>query len=90
MARVEKKAWPELFEKVLDGSKTFDLRINDFDINEGDTLVLKEWDPSTKAYTGREIEKTAGFVGKWTFDDIAKFWSREALEEKGIQVISLK
>jgi hypothetical protein len=90
MRKIEKKAWPELFEKILSGSKTFDLRVNDFDIDEGDILVLKEWDPKTKSYTGREIEKTVGFVGKWTIDELTKFWPRKDIEDKGLQVISLK
>lgn len=90
MKKIEKKTWPELFEKVLIGEKTFDLRINDFEIENGDVLILREWDPKTKKYTGREIEKKAGFVGKWKIDELTKFWSREDIEEKGLQVISLK
>jgi hypothetical protein len=90
MKKVEKKAWPELFQKVLDGEKTFDLRVNDFDIGEGDILVLKEWDPKTKDYTGRELEKNVGYVGKWKIEDLTKWWLREDIDQKGIQVISLK
>ena len=51
MTRVEKKAWPDLFEQVLNGSKAFDLRLADFDIKEGDTLLLEEWDSQKKEYT---------------------------------------
>ena len=53
MKKIEKKVWPEYFQEILDGKKTFELRLNDFDIKEGDTLVLKEWNPETKDYTGR-------------------------------------
>ncbi|MBU0761209.1 MAG: DUF3850 domain-containing protein [Nanoarchaeota archaeon] len=52
---IEKKAWPELFEEVLEGTKNFDLRLADFDCKEGDVLVLKEWNPATKEFTGREV-----------------------------------
>lgn len=90
MKKVEKKVWPEYFQEILEGKKTFELRINDFEINEGDTLVLKEWNPKTKDYTGREIEKQVGFVGKWKIKDLEVFWSREEIDEKGVQVISLK
>ena len=45
------------FQEILEGKKTFELRLNDFDINEGDILVLKEWSPKTKDYTGRTLEK---------------------------------
>lgn len=88
--KIEKKTWPEYFQKILDGKKTYELRLNDFDIKEGDILVLKEWDPGTKKYTGRIIEKTVGYVGKWKLDDLATFWPSKEIKSKGIQVISLK
>jgi hypothetical protein len=56
--------------KVIDNKKTFELMLNDFEINEGDILTLKEWDPNTKEYTGRELERTVGYVGKWKIDDL--------------------
>ncbi len=90
MQKIEKKVWPEYFEEVLSGQKTFELRLNDFDINEGDILVLKEWDPNTKEYTGREVEKAVDYVGKWKIDDLTKFWPKEEIEASGLQVISLK
>ena len=63
---------------------------NDFDIQEGDILVLKEWDKETASYTGRELEREVGYVGKWKIADLTEFWPLEDIEEKGIQVISLK
>lgn len=90
MNTIEKKVWPEYFEQILNGSKTFELRLNDFDIAEGDTLLLKEWNPETKSYTGREVSKTVGYVGKWKIDELTKFWPKEDILEKGIQIISLK
>jgi len=90
MKKIEKKIWPEYFQEILIGKKTFELRLNDFDINEGDILILKEWNPKTKDYTGRELEKEVGYVGKWKIDDLTKFWSREDIDSKGIQIISIK
>ncbi len=89
MNRVEKKVWPEYFQQIFDDKKTFELRLNDFEIAEGDTLVLKEWDPGTKAYTGRELSRTVGYVGKWKIDELTSFWPKEDIEKQGIQVISL-
>lgn len=90
MCKIEKKVWPEYFEEILRGEKTFELRLNDFEISEGDILVLKEWDPKTKDYTGRELEKKVGYVGKWKIDDLTRFWPKEEIEAKGLQIISLK
>lgn len=85
--RIEKKAWPELFQAVADGKKNFDLRLADFEIKAGDILVLREWDPATKEYTGRTAEKEIGYVLK-TKDQ--KFWSEEEVAKFGYQVVSFK
>lgn len=89
MKTVEKKVWPEYFQEILDEKKTFELRLNDFDISEGDILRLREWDPKESDYTGRELSRTAGYVGRWKIDDLTQFWPREEIDEKGIQIISL-
>ena len=65
MAIIKKKTWPIYFEAILSGKKNYDLRLNDFDIKEGDVLVLEEWDPESKEYTGRKIEKKVTYVGKF-------------------------
>lgn len=49
----ELKTWPEYFQSVWDGIKTFEVRKADRDFNIRDTLWLREWDPTTKEYTGR-------------------------------------
>lgn len=41
----ELKLWPEYFNAVLKGDKTFEMRKNDRDFKLGDILVLKYFDP---------------------------------------------
>lgn len=65
MAEIKKKTWPEFFKQTLEGKKKFDLRLADFDLKEGDVLVLEEYDPETKTYTGRSIKKQVKFLIKW-------------------------
>jgi ASC-1-like (ASCH) protein len=43
--KIEKKIWPEYFEKIKSGEKTFELRLADWQCTAGDVLVLKEWNP---------------------------------------------
>lgn len=81
---IKKKTWPKNFEQVLQGKKKFDMRLADFDIKKGDILVLEEWDPETKKYTGRKIEKKVNFVLKFNLDS---FGQKEEMEEKGFYVI---
>lgn len=85
--KIEKKVWPEFFDKILSGEKNFELRLADFECNPGDILVLKEWNPNTKEYTSRVIEKEVGYVLK-TKDQ--KFWPKEEAEKHGFQIISFK
>ncbi len=90
MVTIQKKTWPEYFEPVVSGKKKYELRLNDFEIAEGDILVLEEWDPETKSYSGRSVEKKVTYVGKLRVDDLQKFWPKDRIEEKGIQIISME
>ncbi|MFP4616892.1 MAG: DUF3850 domain-containing protein [Candidatus Paceibacterota bacterium] len=87
MREIEKKIWPEYFEQIKSGKKKFELRLNDFEVEEGDTLILREWDPERKEYTGREVKKKVAGVSRFKIDEL--FWPKEEIEEKGIQIISL-
>lgn len=83
---IEKKIWPEYFEKVASGEKTFELRLADWNCEPGDTLVLNEFDPSTKQLTGRSLRRKAGVVIK---SKDLPFWTKEEIDKYGYQVISL-
>ena len=87
MATINKKVWREYFEKIISGKKKLELRLADFEVNEGDTLILEEWDKDKKEYTGRKIEKKAGFILKLKLDD---FGQEDQIKEKGMQIISLE
>jgi Domain of unknown function (DUF3850) len=56
------KSWPEFFEDVRNGSKTFELRKNDRDYQVGDMLTLQEWEPKQQSYTGRECSRRIIYV----------------------------
>jgi ASC-1-like (ASCH) protein len=88
MAIIKKKILPEYFEAVASGKKKFELRLNDFEVNEGDVLLLEEWDSKTEKYTGRKIEKKVSYIAKFKIDKL--FWPEEEIKEKGIQIISLE
>lgn len=49
------KIWKEHFVKVKWGHKKFELRKNDRNFQEGDLLILQEYDLETDTYSGREI-----------------------------------
>lgn len=84
---IKKKCWPKQFEQILCGEKRYELRLADFDVAKGDVLVLEEYDPETKQYSGRKIEKQISFVTKF---DINCFGQKEEIEDKGLYVIELE
>lgn len=73
----ELKIWPQYYARVADGSKTFEVRNNDRAFQMGDTVVLREYDPTPvnktekkgdsrtaeKGYTGSpDLSFTIGYV----------------------------
>lgn len=88
MAIIKYKIHPEYFEDVASGKKKYELRLNDREVAEGDTLKLEEWDPQTKAYTGRKLEKKVTYVRDFKIDDL--FWPKEEVLEKGLKIISIE
>jgi Domain of unknown function (DUF3850) len=85
--RVEKKVTPDFFAKLISGNYKFDIRLADFLVNPGDVMVLREWDPEKKEYTGQVIDKeVVGVIRTKELD----FWSKEDVDNFGLQIISFE
>ncbi len=84
MATIKKKAWPQSFALVKKGTKKFEVRVADFKIKKGDALILREWNPKTKKYSGREVKKKVKFAAKFGLDD---YGQKKLMEKKGFYVI---
>lgn len=85
MKIITKKSYPDLFEKVLAGEKTFDMRVADFDIQPGDILEQIEVNYDG-APTGRKVRHVVGEVLRTKEVD---FWKQEDIDQYGYQVMSL-
>ncbi len=71
--RIVKKILPEYFDLILTGKKKYEFRLADFEAEDGDMLVLEEWDsadPATRKPTGRLIEKTITYARKFRLDEL--------------------
>jgi len=91
MKKVVKKVLPEYFQDILDGKKKYEFRLNDFDIEVGDILVLEEYttsDINTRKPTGRVIEKEVSYLRKFKPQDL--WFPEEDFKEKGVQIISFE
>ena len=51
----ELKCWPEHFAAVELGSKSFEIRLNDRNYAVGDMLLLREWCPQARQFTGSAL-----------------------------------
>lgn len=56
------KTWPEYYKAIESGNKTFELRKDDRPFNEGDKVVLQEFDPAEEKYTGKEREMIISYL----------------------------
>ncbi len=87
MMRIDKKCVPSYFKDILSGKKRFELRLADWECKEGDILVLKEYDPEKKEYTGRTIEKKVTYILKTK--DLNLFKEKD-VEKYGYQILSIE
>lgn len=56
----ELKIFPEYYNAVVSGLKTFEVRYNDRDFKVGDSLILKEY--SGVSYTGRQTNVVVTYI----------------------------
>ncbi len=87
MSEIKKKISPEYFELIASGKKKFEFRLADFELNEGDTLVLEEWSEGENGIrhtTGRTLEKVVTHMLRAPLE---KFGDVKAFQEKGFYVI---
>ncbi len=82
MKQHELKIWPEFFNKVLSGEKTFELRKDDRAFRAGDVLILKEWNPKTKKYTGRESDYYVPYI--MSGFGLKKDWVIMSIKRRGL------
>lgn len=87
MAVIKKKTPPEFFELIKSGKKKFEVRVADFELEEGDTLILEEWDPELLKYTGRQLVKKVEYLLKFPLD---KFGQKELIEKYGLYMIGIE
>lgn len=90
----ELKCWPEYLELIRQGRKTFEVRdCRDRDFREGDTVVLRGFEPGAMLYTNhRPVEAEIGYVlppGAWGLPPTkvvfsllnVRLWNLETTEE---------
>jgi hypothetical protein len=89
MATIEKKIWPEFFKEAKKGRKRVEIRLADFHIEEGDNLLLKEWNPKKKEFTGRKVKFKVKKLYKIP-DDIIIFYPLRLIKKYGVYILELE
>ena len=84
MAVIRKKLWPKWFKIMKSQRRNAELRLADFNIKKGDILILEEWSPKKKEYTGKFLRKTVKRVIKFNPLD---FYSAKDIKKHGCYLI---
>ena len=84
MAVVRKKLWPKWFTRMKKEKRNAELRLADFKIKKGDILILEEWDPKKKEYTGKMLRKKVKKVIRLNLLD---FYTAKDLKKYGCYLI---
>jgi len=87
MREIHKKIWPKWFRLIKKGKKNVEFRLADFQVKPGDILVLEEWDPIKKKYTGKLIKKKIKFVHKINPLD---YYKSKELKKYGVYLLELE
>jgi hypothetical protein len=58
----ELKTWPQYFNEIINGNKTFEIRKDDRGYKKGDILHLREYNQLLDEYTGNQIKKTVSYI----------------------------
>jgi ASC-1-like (ASCH) protein len=82
MTTIEKKCDKKYFDLILEGRKNFEVRLADFEVKEGDILVLNE--TINRKPTGRSIKKKVKLVAK---TKEMPYWPKEDIDKYGFQII---
>lgn len=56
------KVWTKQFDAVRRGAKTHEVRKGDRDYRAGDIVILREFDPNERRYTGKCMEVQITFI----------------------------
>ncbi|MBI4101395.1 MAG: DUF3850 domain-containing protein [Candidatus Nealsonbacteria bacterium] len=89
MAVIKKKCWPEFFEKFVSGERTLELRLADFNLESGDTIVMEEYDPEKKQYTGRQASFLCRKVERSAQNPL-QFYNVEDVKKHGFWIVELE
>lgn len=89
MAIIKKKCWSEWFDKFCSGERTFELRLADFDLKDGDTIIMEEYNPETKQYTGRQASFLCRKVERSAQNPL-QFYKVEDVEKYGFWIIKME
>ncbi|MEZ0355393.1 DUF3850 domain-containing protein [Mycobacterium sp. SA01] len=86
----ELKSWPQFFRAIVAGARSHELRRNDRNYRIGDQLLLREYDPEKKIYSGSSCKVV---VTSMTSQDVPCAVSGEGLNPEfcvlSIRVVSV-
>lgn len=86
--KILKKVKHEYFEAIMEGRKSFEIRLADFKYKPGDTLVLLEQKKGSAELSGRKLACEVLFTINTKVAQ--KFWTKKKIDKYGLVVLSLR
>jgi ASC-1-like (ASCH) protein len=86
--KIQKKVQQKYFTDVLEGRKSFEVRLADFRCKPGDTLVLLEQKQGTKKLTGRKLN--CEVLYKLNTKAITKFYTKKDMDKHGLVILAIR
>jgi hypothetical protein len=83
---ITEKVAHEVFDRIVMGDQR-GLRLAEGTAQQGDTMILEEWHPQTREYTGRKIETVVTAVRPLP---AAAEWAAPVKEEERLQLVQFE
>jgi hypothetical protein len=76
-----------MYQQIKKGQRNADVRLADFKVKSGDSLILREWDNKTRKYTSRKLVRKVKAVQKIPILD---FYRSAKLKKHGLYLIEFE
>jgi len=83
MAEHHLKVWPEPYDAIKSGAKTFEFRRDDRGYAVGDILILEKWDPHVRMFCGAPIKARVTYLLRGQFGVPADYVAMSIEIERG-------
>lgn len=94
MVVIDKRCWEPYLSEIAARRKNFDIRLNDFEVEEDDIIKFIKYDPVTKVESNQVCYRKVRYILSLDLDSAVKFgenkdqfWTKEEIAEHGLIIL---